>query len=137
MVSPWYQINCVKHGIVGSNTDECDLCFPEETQERHYKTHQRASKSDGGPSDYYDLPSGLKTFNDLLEWLAVDRWGAYALHMKDLMKGGFRFGVKDGTSIEYDCYKIIYSGCRLLVMAKGKENVREYLQKLLNDPQFK
>lgn len=108
-----------------------------EPQERHYKTHQRASKSDGGPSDYYDLPSGLKTLNDLLEWLAVDRWGAYALHMKDLMKGGFRFGVKDGTSVEYDCYKIIYSGCRLLVMAKGKASVSKYLQKLLDDPQFK
>lgn len=109
----------------------------EEPQERHYETHQRAVKSDGGPSGYYDFPAGVTTLNDLLEWLADCRWGKYALHMKDLMKGGFRFGAKDGTTLEYDCYKLIYSGCRLLVMVSGKSKVRDYLQKLLDDPQFK
>lgn len=95
------------------------------------------AKSDGGPSGYYDLPNGVKTWNDVLEWLAVERWGAFSLHMKDLMKGAFRFGVKEGTSLEYDANKLIYSGCRLLVMVSGKKKVREYLQKLLDDPQFK
>lgn len=39
----WYQVNCIKHGIVGGNSGMCDMC--EEPQERHYKTDQRAVKA--------------------------------------------------------------------------------------------
>lgn len=44
MSSPWYQVNCIKHGIVGGNKDKCDMC-EEEPQERHYKTDQRAVRA--------------------------------------------------------------------------------------------
>lgn len=95
-----------------------------------------AVTSSGGPSSYYDIPLGIVTLNDLLEWLAINRWGPYSIHMKDLFKGGFRFGAKSGTSLEYDANKLIYSGCRLLAMIAGKQRVVAYLRDLINDPQF-
>lgn len=119
-------VNCHQHGV--NFTEECPFC--------QLGDGDQVVESDGGPSTYYDLPQGVKTWNDVLEWLAVKRWGAYSLHMKDLMKGGFRFGAKAGTSLEYDTKKLIYSGCRLLVMVSGKDRVRGYLRSLLDDPQF-
>lgn len=134
----WYMINCEKHGIVGNSKTECDMCAAEKHQSHHaYMTEQYKQKSDGGPTGYYDIPGGCKTLNDVLEWLAVERWGKFSLHMKDIMKAAFRYGGKVGTEQEYDANKIIYFGCRLLVMVSGKAVVRKYLQKLLDDPQFK
>lgn len=101
------------------------------------KLDRETVKSDGGPTGYYDMPEGCKTLNDLLEWLACERWGKFSLHMKDIIKAGFRFGGKEGTEQEYDANKIVYFGCRLLMMVRGKQAVRAYLQKLLDDPQFK
>lgn len=49
MVSPWYQVNCIKHGIIGNTNNMCDMCA-DEPQERHYKTHQRAAQVGG---DHY------------------------------------------------------------------------------------
>lgn len=94
-------------------------------------------KSDGGPSSYYDFPAGWSTFNDFLEHKAVNQWGAYSLHMKDIGKAICRFGVKEGTSNAYDARKIVYSGLRLLGMIEGPEAMRAELEKLLADPQFK
>jgi hypothetical protein len=48
-----------------------------------------------------------------------------------------RWGNKGGTTKEYDARKIIYSALRVLQMLKGKDEVRRYLQSLLDDPQFK
>lgn len=124
------------HDCIGHNNCGHD---DHENQERHSEFARKASavKSDGGPTSYYDMPQDCKTLNDVLEWLAVERWGKFSLHMKDVFKAGFRFGGKAGTEHEYDANKIIYFGCRLLVMVSGKRKVREYLTKLLNDPQFK
>lgn len=114
-----------------------------ENQERHEQMIKRAVQmdkqvSDGGPSSYYDLPDNdWVTLNDMLEWLAVHRWGAYSLHLKDDMKASFRLGVKDGTDLGYDLRKKIYSSLRLLLMAEGKQAVKDVLRNLSDDSQFK
>jgi hypothetical protein len=92
----------------------------------------------GGPAKYYDLPyKEWETTNDMGEYLAKERWGPYSLHFKDLLKALVRFGAKDGTTMQYDIEKMIYSGCRTMIMLSGKKALREYLQRLLDDPQFK
>lgn len=121
----------------------CSCDAKEEPQERHEQMIKRAvqldkQSSDGGPASYYDFPeNNWVTLNDMLEWLAVHRWGEYSLHLKDDMKASFRLGVKDGTELGYDLRKKIYSSLRLLLMAEGKGSVREVLRKLADDPQFK
>ena len=93
-------------------------------------------KSDGGPSTYYDFLPDWVTLNDAMEYLAENRWGKYALHLKDANKACFRFGAKEGAGPEYDAKKLVYSGLRLLVMIIGKAAVHSFLQKLIADPQF-
>jgi len=93
------------------------------------------SKSDGGPSSYYDFQPDWKTLNDFMEHKALTQWGAYSLHMKDIGKALCRFGVKDGTSEVYDINKIVYSGLRMKEM-QCRGSAREYLLRLLDDPQF-
>lgn len=94
------------------------------------------TKSDGGPSNYYDLPNGAITLNDLLEHLAYTRWAGDTLHLKDTVKAAWRWGEKDGTDKPYDCRKIIYSGARLLMKYAGVKELRKTLQGMLDDPQF-
>lgn len=94
------------------------------------------SKSDGGPSSYYDFPEGVVTWNDVAEIKAVEQWGAYSYHIKDIGKAVMRFGAKDGTSNAYDARKIIYSGLRLLGMIEGNAAMRAELLRLIDDPQF-
>ena len=92
----------------------------------------------GGPSSYYDMPYGdWITTNDQMEYLAENKWGRYGIHLKDIFKGLCRWGDKNGTSLEYDSEKIIYYGCRVMRMISGNQKLRDYLQKLLDDPQFK
>lgn len=92
----------------------------------------------GGPSSYYDLPfNKWVTVNDMMEHLAEHKWGKYGIHLKDIFKGICRWGDKQGTTVEYDTKKIIYYGCRILMMISGKEGLRKYLQGILDDPQFK
>ena len=95
------------------------------------------TKSNGGPSSYYDFPQGAVTWNDVAEIKAVTQWGAFSYHMKDIGKAIMRFGAKDGTTNAYDARKIIYSGLRLLGMIEGKDAMRKELLALLHDPQFK
>lgn len=94
------------------------------------------TKSDGGPSSYYDFDPGWNTFNDFMEHKAITQWGGYSLHLKDLMKAGCRFGTKEGTTDAYDARKMIYSALRLLGMIEGHDAMREELEKLLKDKQF-
>lgn len=93
--------------------------------------------SDGGPSGYYDFPESWNTFNDFIEYKSVNQWKGFSFHLGNIGKAICRWGDKDGASIEYDAKKIIYSGCRVLMMIVGKEKLREYLNKLLEDEQFK
>lgn len=101
------------------------------------ETSDTKVKSDGGPSGYYDFAGSWGTLNDAMEHLAKTRWAAHALHLKDAMKACWRFGGKDGTDHAYDARKLVYSGLRLLVMIGGVKMARDYLQTLLDDPQFK
>lgn len=96
----------------------------------------KPAKSDGGPSTYYDFDKSWSTLNDMMEYKALNQWGSYSLHLKDVGKAIFRFGTKLGTTDAYDARKIVYSGLRLLGMIEGKEAMREELLKLLDDNQF-
>jgi hypothetical protein len=108
-----------------------DLIFPLVSVETPNKT------SSGGPSSYYDMPYELwVTTNDQMEYLAEHKWGKYAIHLKDIFKGLCRWGDKSGTTVEYDSRKIIYYGCRVLKMVVGTNELRAYLNELLNDKQF-
>ena len=96
------------------------------------------TKSDGGPSSYYDMPfQEWMTLNDQMEYLAQNKWGIYAIHLKDVFKGLGRWGDKEGTTPLYDTKKGIYYFCRVMKMMTGAEGLRDYLQSLLDDPQFK
>lgn len=91
----------------------------------------------GGPSKYYDMPfQEWVTTNDMMEYLAEHKWGKFGIHLKDIFKGLCRWGDKSGTDTLYDTKKIIYYGCRVLMMMCGKEALRSYLQELLDDRQF-
>ena len=111
--------------------------------EMRYEDYREFSKeekkqTDGGPSKYYDFPfKDWITTNDMMEYLAEHKWGIYSIHLKDVFKGLCRWGDKKGTSEEYDTKKGIYYFCRVLMMIKGKGELREYLQSILDDPQFK
>ena len=95
------------------------------------------AKSDGGPSSYYDFKDTYHTLNDWMEDKAKEQWGAYSLHMKDLIKGATRFGTKSGVGVDYDINKMLYSSIRMKVMEVGKQKAVEYILSILEDKQFK
>lgn len=91
----------------------------------------------GGPSSYYDFPfDQWTTTNDMIEYLAEEKWGPFAVSFKDVFKALCRWGDKNGTTYEYDAKKIIYYGCRVLRKVVGEDALRKYLQELLDDKQF-
>ena len=92
--------------------------------------------SDGGPTSYYDFPEDWVTWNDLADYKATHQWKAYSFHLGNIGKAIYRWGEKNGTSLEYDAKKIVYSGLRVLVMMVGKQKTRDYLVSLLKDKQF-
>jgi hypothetical protein len=94
-------------------------------------------KSDGGPSSYFDFPASWTTFNDFIEHKSEHQWGKFSFHLGNIGKAICRWGDKSGTTEEYDAKKIIYSGVRILKMLIGARATRDYLQRLLDDPQFK
>jgi hypothetical protein len=92
----------------------------------------------GGPAAYYDFPSSAVTLNDLIEYKGKKDWdGQDAFHLGNILKAAWRFGIKSNTSKDYDSRKFIYSGCRLLMMYAGIDELRKTLQTILDDPQFK
>lgn len=114
-----------------------DCGVPYSSVEENVRQGRGAINLSGGPAKYYDLPyRDWDTTNDMGEYLAKNRWLEYSLHFKDLLKALVRFGSKNGTTKQYDIEKMIYSGCRAMVMLSGRGAVREYLQNLLDDPQF-
>jgi hypothetical protein len=119
---------------------ECTLSIREEVTEDDFleATLDNLNKtSSGGPSSYYDMPySTWVTTNDQMEYLAEHKWGKYAIHLKDIFKGLCRWGDKSGTTVEYDSRKVIYYGCRVLMMVVGTAELRVYLNELLDDKQF-
>jgi hypothetical protein len=101
------------------------------------KPYQPKINSDGGPTDYYDFPSEWTTFNDFIEYKSQTQWLSFSFHLGNIGKALCRWGDKNGTTEEYDAKKIIYSGVRILKMLIGAKATRDYLQRLLDDPQFK
>ena len=96
------------------------------------------SPPDGGPSSYYDMPfQDWVTLNDQMEYLAQNKWGIYSIHLKDVFKGLGRWGDKEGTTPLYDTKKGIYYFCRVMKMMVGIKGLRDYLNGILDDPQFK
>ena len=94
-------------------------------------------ESDGGPSSYYDFPPDWKTWNDFADYKATKQWKEHSFHLGNVGKVLCRWGDKAGTTKSYDARKIIYSGLRVLLMLEGGQDVRSYLESLLEDPQFK
>ena len=94
-------------------------------------------KSNGGPSEYYDFPGDWKTLNDYIEYKSEHQWGADSFHLANITKAGCRWGDKNGTTKAYDARKIVYSALRILRRLCGKQSVRDFLEELLNDGQFK
>lgn len=93
--------------------------------------------SDGGPSDYYDFPGDWTTLNDFIEYKCKYQWlGPESFHWGNVIKALCRWGDKGGTTKEYDTKKVIYSGARVLKATSGVSDTRDYLKKLLDDPQF-
>lgn len=106
----------------------------EHMEEEH---SQAKISSDGGPSSYYDFPSDWITLNDYIEYKSEWQWGADSFHLANITKAGCRWGDKEGTTKIYDAKKIVYSALRVLRRLAGTQNVRDFLQKLLDDEQFK
>jgi hypothetical protein len=130
--SDYYFGYCLSTGLCRYfDEDDCTLAIREEMTPVVNKT------SSGGPSVYYDMPySTWITTNDQMEYLAENKWGKYAIHLKDIFKGLCRWGDKSGTTVEYDSRKVIYYGCRVLMMVVGAAELRVYLHELLDDKQF-
>jgi len=94
------------------------------------------TKPDGGVAAYYDLPPDAVTLNDLIEHKAYTQWLGDTAHLFNIFKAAWRWGIKEGTTKEYDSRKFIYSGARLLMKHAGVKALRDTLQKMLDDPQF-
>lgn len=66
--------------------------------------------SDGGSTEYYDIPEGATTLNDIIE----------ANHMSfargNIFKAIYRLDKKQGVDVEYDLNKIIYFAGRMREM---------------------
>jgi len=120
-----------------------DWCFDDDdcvlrTDTKVTNTDTTQVKPHGGATAYYDMPfADWCTSNDMIEYLAEHKWGRYGVHLKDIFKGLCRWGDKEGTTVEYDTRKTIYYGCRVLKMIVGTTKMRQYLQELLDDKQFK
>jgi hypothetical protein len=105
---------------------------------KQYTANQKEHKKpDGGPADYYDIPYKAHTLNDLLEYKGEYHWRGDSFHLANLVKAAWRWGVKQGTTESYDARKFIYSGARLLMKYAGVKELRDTLQRMLDDPQFK
>ena len=159
MASDWnwcdYTVAFSSDDKCGYNTEELEL-VTEATSEASTTTEAEISEamaiidqtfysqyttdgqlSDGGPSRYYDWEPGWTTLNDFIEHKSLHQWKEHSFHWGNVVKALTRWGDKDGTSCEYDAKKVIYSGCRVLKAIIGVDGLRSYLQKLLDDPQFK
>ena len=141
--------NCIVIFQGGGSADpDCfELVVPEDQQQHQHDPVSKPSHynvadgiecvSDGGPSAYYDFHSGWSTWNDFADYKAAKQWKEHSFHLGNIGKVLCRWGDKSGTTKNYDARKVVYSGLRVLLMLEGKESVRNYLESLLDDGQFK
>ena len=66
------------------------------------------SDPEGGSSEYYELPADAEEMQDLIEHKNMN------FAMGNVFKACYRYGEKDGTTMEYDLYKIIWYANREL-----------------------
>lgn len=92
--------------------------------------------SDGGPTGYYDFPPEWKTTNDYIEYKSKHQWKEHSFHLGNITKALTRWGEKDGTTIEYDAKKILYSIVRVMCATMGKKEAKAYVLKMMEDKQF-
>lgn len=64
--------------------------------------------NDGSNANYYQLPKTAKEMQDLIEHRNLN------FAMGNIFKACYRYGLKDGTSQEYDLNKIIWYATREL-----------------------
>jgi hypothetical protein len=70
------------------------------------------SKNNGGATDYYNIPEGSTTLNDLIEAKNMN------FAVGNIFKACYRLGEKDSAKVEYDLNKIIYYAQRELERRK-------------------
>lgn len=66
------------------------------------------SINNGGATDYYNVPEGATTLNDLIEYKNMN------FAIGNIFKACYRLGEKDSAKVEYDLNKIIYYAQREL-----------------------
>lgn len=71
--------------------------------------------SDGGSTDYYEIPNGAKDLGDLIEHKGM------SFNIGNVFKACYRLEEKEGTSKEYDLRKIIYFAQRELNLLEGRK----------------
>lgn len=64
-------------------------------------THEK-HKSDGGSTDYYNIPEGCKDLQDLIEYNNMN------FSIGNIFKACYRMGRKEGNDDAYDLRKIIF-----------------------------
>ncbi len=88
---------------------ETEFCEPCWTARANLPASPPADASlDGWTSDYYQLPEGAEEMQDLIEHRNMN------FAMGNVFKACYRYGEKDGTTMEYDLYKIIWYAKREL-----------------------
>ena len=73
-------------------------------------------KSDGGSSDYYNIPEGSRDIQDLIDYKNM------RFSIGNIFKACYRYGEKDGTSQLYDLNKIIFFAQREIERLKSENS---------------
>ena len=105
--------------IVSESEEPLDTLYKESME----TPYTRDLNAKGGAVDYYDLPKGATTLQDLIEYRNMNG------SIKDVFKSCYRLGQKDGMTDIDDVQKIVYYGLRELGRLRG---TKDYLQ-LAND----
>ena len=77
------------------------------------------TKSDGGSTNYYDLPLGSRDIGDLIEFRSMP----YGI--ANIFKACYRIGRKVGNDDEYDLRKIVYFAQRELEYVKSLRKAKK------------
>ena len=96
---------------------EYDEYTPEKVLERIDAAKNEVLKQEspeGYATDYYVLPEGAKELGDLIDYKNM------SFNVGNVFKACYRLGEKEGTTKEYDLYKMIYFAQREL------ERLRKY-----------
>lgn len=82
--------------------------------EYEYMKQATESANKGGTTDYYDIPKGAVTLNDLIDHKEMS-W-----NVANIFKACYRLDEKPGVDKEYDLNKIVYYANRELAKLRSK-----------------